>query len=235
MLTAEGNASAQLLFAGLVLLLTMFAVLHKGRYLKLYHGLKRNLAIANQARKQTRNFENAQGKMRQSGSFDKWWKTLCSMSDNMCFKSLFLLHRVNGLYLNTCQWNTLKQDTNNSRVVELNIPLDCDDTKEFMLKACIYVDDYLELSGHQVKLLTRFIDEFPLPQSQLAVKTSDKPQMQQNSNLKNESFLNADNNDSEADPAKADFSIKTIKEHKTITNPLGTLSSSLRYIFKHHS
>jgi UDP-GlcNAc:undecaprenyl-phosphate GlcNAc-1-phosphate transferase len=57
MLTTEGNASAQLLFAGFISLFTMFAVLHKGRYQRLYHGFKRNLSVAHQVKKQARKFE----------------------------------------------------------------------------------------------------------------------------------------------------------------------------------
>jgi len=234
MLTAESKISAQLLFAGLILLFTMFACLQKGRYLKLYRGLKRNLAIAHQARKQTRNFEIAQDKMRQSQSFDAWWQVLCAMGENLCFKSLSLLSRDNGRFVSNCQWNALKKCTNNSRIVEINLPLRSYDNKEFLLRACIYTDGYLESSGHQVKLLTRLIDEFPLPKSQLTGKASDKLEFQQNSNIEDESYFK-DIDKSEVDSSKANFTIETTKGHKSTTNALGTPSSSLRYIFKQNT
>lgn len=234
MLTAEGNASMQLMFAGLVVLFTMFAILQKGRYQRLYNGLKRNLTIAHHAKKQTRNFEIAQDKMRQSRSFDSWWQVLCAMGQNMHFKSLSLLNRDNGRFLCTKQWNCLKHNANDSGSIELNLPIQSNERKEYLLRACIYIDDYLELSGHQAKLLTRLIDEFPLPKSPLAIETSDKLQIQRNVNLDNELSINNSDNDGEQDSKKVDFSIKTIKGHKSITSSLRTLSSNLRYIFKQH-
>ena len=164
MLTAEGDVSVQFMVAGLVLLLTMFACLQKGRYLKIFKGFRRNLAIAKKAKKQTHSFEVAQVKMNEIVSFDSWWNTLCTMGDNMSFKSIALLHRDNDQYINIRQWNTKSNDMNlKNKTVELNMPLESFKNVEHILRVQIFTEDYLELSGNQVRLLTRLIDEFPPP------------------------------------------------------------------------
>ncbi len=166
MLRADGKWSVGLLVGGIALLFTMFACLHRGRYHRLFRGLKHNLAVASAARAQKHSFENAQVQMRESTSFPAWWQTLCAMGEEMRFQSLGLWHRDNGTYVNTCAWNAPQKDSMNGRTVRLSLPLTSNGSPEGELRACICAHDYLELSGRQAMLLTRLIDEFPLPQPQ---------------------------------------------------------------------
>jgi exopolysaccharide biosynthesis WecB/TagA/CpsF family protein len=164
MLRADGQWSMGLLVGAIALLCTMFACLHRGRYYRLFKGLKRNLAVARQAKAQKRSFENAQVQMSDSRSFHAWWQTLCTMGEQMHFRSLGLSERENGQYVNTCGWNAPQKDSRDGRTVKFSVPLQSNGGPECELRACICVDDYLELSARQAMLLSRLVDEFPLPQ-----------------------------------------------------------------------
>ncbi len=225
MLTSEGSVSFELLTAGIVLLLSIFAVLQKGRYRKLFAGLKRNLAIARQVKIQARSFETAQIKMYDTISFDNWWEILCNMGESMGFQSLSLLNRDNGQYQSSCQWSSLRKKTGKNRAVEINLPLEPDDNRECILRARIYVEDYLELSGHQVKLLARLIDEFPLPEDCGYVD-----------NVPSDLSLGAEDSPSSIKKHGQDVRDKTShgRSHKSFTDSFRNVSSGLRYIFKHH-
>jgi UDP-GlcNAc:undecaprenyl-phosphate/decaprenyl-phosphate GlcNAc-1-phosphate transferase len=235
MLRAEGDWSVRFLVAGIALLFSMFACLGKGRYLKLYRGLKRNLAIARNAKKQTSSFELAEVKMHESLSFSDWWQTLCSMGENMHFKSLSLLHRDNGQYLDTCVWNSEKEETQKSRTVELSLPIYSSDSKDCRLKASIYVEDYLELSGHQAKLLTRLIDEFPLPQDQIETQATDNLLIKNiDSQPINETNPDTYKNEIDTDAAKTGLSAHSFAGHKYLRGSIKSVSSGLRNIIKQY-
>jgi UDP-GlcNAc:undecaprenyl-phosphate GlcNAc-1-phosphate transferase len=178
MLRASGKWSVTLLVGGLVLMFSMFACLRSGRGPKLFKGLKRNLAVAHQAKAHVHSFESAQVQMRESASLPAWWQTLCAMGENMRFQSLSLWHRDNGQYINTYAWNAPQKESGNGRTVKLSLPLDSNGGRECELRACICADDYLELSGRQAMLLTRLVDEFPLPEHQPEAPAIDQPPTQ---------------------------------------------------------
>jgi len=175
MLRTDDKWSVGLLVGTIALLFTMFACLHRGRYSKLFKGLKRNLAVARQARAQKRSFENAQVQMRESGSFPVWWRTLCAMGGRMGFQSVGLWRRDNGRYINTCVWNAPPRGSQNGRTLKLSLPLESNGGPKCELRVCICADDYLEPSGRQAMLLTRLIDEFPLPQRPPETNASEQP------------------------------------------------------------
>jgi hypothetical protein len=214
--------SFELLIIGIVLLLSIFAVLQKGRYQKLFNGLKRNFAIARQVKKQALNFELAQVKMYDTISFDGWWQILCNMGENMGFQSLTLLNHENGMYKSAFNWNTLGEKTGKHRAVEINLPLEPESGGEFILRAHIYVEDYLELSGHQVKLLTRLIDEFPLPCDRRCAEGVPPSSITMRGQDARDTTINESQVTSHG------------RSLKSFTDSFRNISSSLHSIFKHH-
>ena len=187
MLRADGRWSMGLLVGGIVLLFSMFACLHRGRYCRLFKSLKRNLAVACQTRAQKHSFENAQLQMRDSGSFPAWWQAMCRIGEEMRFQSVGLWHRENGQYINTCMWAAPQEKSTTGRTVKLSLPLEPNGGPECELRVCISADDYLELSGRQAMLLTRLVDEFPLPQRQPEAPATGKlPIQDRDSRLKDE-------------------------------------------------
>jgi exopolysaccharide biosynthesis WecB/TagA/CpsF family protein len=175
MLGADGKWSVGLLAGGIALLFSMFACLQKGRYQRLFRGLKHNLAVARQARAQMHCFEIAQVQMRESTSFAAWWQTLCAMGEHMRFQSLSLWHPDNGQYVSACAWSAPEEQTRSDGIMRLSLPLKANGGPESELRASICSRDYLELSGRSAMFLTRLIDEFPPPEQRQGVQTPDRP------------------------------------------------------------
>ena len=181
--------------------------------------------------------------MRESRTFESWWQILCSMGQSMRFKSLILLHDNNGRNFNS-QWNSTEKYENRGRTIELKIPLGLSDKSGFILRACIYVDDYLELSGHQVKLLTRLMDEFPMPHSHALTGgehaqvqgTCGEPAAQEtvSSHPKEETELTAAERDEDSDFAGSPASDGTLAGHEFLSDSLKIISLGLKHIFRQH-
>jgi len=176
MLRADGRSSVGILAGGLLLLFSACACLHSGRLGKLINGLKLNLAVARRAKAQKHSFEDAQVRMRESRSFSAWWQTLCDMGDEMRFHSLGLWHRDNGHDVNVCMWTAPEAESvTGSRAVKVSLPLKSNGSPQCELRACIWADGYLELSGRQTMMLTRLIDEFPPPEYQPEAPATGEP------------------------------------------------------------
>jgi len=174
MLTAESGWSVGLLASGLLLLFSMFACLHGRRYRGILMAIKRNWTLVRKARTERHNFENAQMRMRESGSFRAWWEAVCIMCKKMRFQSIGLWNHHNGHYVNTCAWNAPEEIFTTDKTVKLILPLHGNGAAEWEIRARIWVDGYLELSGRQAMLLARLMDEFPPPESQEETEALDQ-------------------------------------------------------------
>lgn len=165
-LTTDSRWSAGLLTGGVLLLFSMFACLHGGRYRKMLKALKRNWALAYEARKENRNFESAQLRMRESRSLSAWWDTVCLMGKQMRFQSLELWNLQNGAYENTFVWNAPEAQLTEADTTQLSLPLNRNGTIQWQLRVSICADNCLELSGRKAMLLARLMDEFPPPEQE---------------------------------------------------------------------
>ena len=165
-LTAKGGWSFVLLACGLLLMLFMFACLHCNRFREILKALKHNRAIASKVKAEKRIFETAQVKMRESGSFGAWWDTLCAMAEEMHFQSIGMWNHRNDRYVRECLWNESEPEEKSitGRTIELRLPLNGNESADFEVRAHIPTNGYLELSGRQVMLLSRLMDEFPPPE-----------------------------------------------------------------------
>jgi len=174
MLTTDGKWSIGLLVGGLLFLISIFACLHGRRYRGILIVLKRNWAIAREARTEKRNFESAQLRMRESRSFQAWWEAVCAMAKKMHFQSIGLWKRSNGHYVNTCAWDTPEDIFTTDKTMKLILPLNGNGTAEWEIRARIWANGYLELTGRQAMLLGRLMDEFPPPESQEETEALDQ-------------------------------------------------------------
>ena len=173
-LTAKGGWPFVLLACGLIFLLSMFACLHSSRFRKILKALKRNWAIAREVKDERRIFEIAQVKMRESGSFDAWWDTLCTMGKEMRFRSIELWNRRDDRYVNICSWNAPEGKSMTGRTINLRLPLNGNGAAEYEIRVCILADGNLEPGGRQAMLLGRLMDEFPPPEQVQEAKTDDQ-------------------------------------------------------------
>jgi len=164
MLTAKDGWSIGLLLMGMLLLFSMFIYLHGKRFQEVLMALKRNWAIICKARTERRYFENVQLRMRESRSFHAWWKTVCIMAEQMHFQNIGLWNRRNDHYELTCGWNAPGVMFTTEKTMKLTFPLRGNEQEEWEIRARVWIDGYLELSGRQAMLLARLMDEFPPPE-----------------------------------------------------------------------
>jgi N-acetylglucosaminyldiphosphoundecaprenol N-acetyl-beta-D-mannosaminyltransferase len=174
MVTGDGSHSVELLAGGLLFLITVFACLHGGRFSRIMEALKRNWAIACQARTEKRSFEEAELRMRESVSFRTWWETLCDMGREMRFESIGLWDCRNGGHESVREWRASQQRFPAGRSVKLSLPISANGEQEWEVKASIWADGYLEVGGRQGMLLSRLMDEFPPPDHRAEAGTSDR-------------------------------------------------------------
>jgi len=163
MLTTRGKWTEEILVGGLLLMFSMFAVLHSGRLRKILKALRYNWNMANEARKETRIFENASVKMHESVSFPAWWDTVCEMCKEMHFHDIGVWNLHNGQYINTSVWKE-PEDNCTHKSAKFILPLDGNGTVKWEIRANICADGYLERSGRQAMLLARLIGNFPPPE-----------------------------------------------------------------------
>jgi hypothetical protein len=163
MLTAEDGRALGLLAVGLILSFSMFACARRSSPFEILMALKHNLALAREARAVRRNFEDAEVRMRDVRSLPAWWETVRDMSRQMHFQSIGLWNSREGHYVSNCVWNAPEGKFTSGRAAELTLPLHGRGAAEWEIRARIWADGYLELSGRQAMLLARLIDEFPPP------------------------------------------------------------------------
>jgi hypothetical protein len=134
--------------------------------------LKHNWALARDARAVRRSFEDAEMRMRDAGSFRAWWETVRDMGKQMHFQSIALWDRRIGHYVSNCVWNAPEGRFASGRTAELTLPLHGSGADQWEIRAHIWADGYLELSGRQAMLLARLMDEFPPPEQQQEAEAS---------------------------------------------------------------
>jgi len=167
----DGTHSIGLTAGGLLFLFSVFACLHGGRFSKILEALKRNWDIAREARAEKRSFEKAQLRMRECASFGEWWQIVCNMVKEMNFQSIGLWDCPSCTYVNEYQWRATESKFPDGRLLQLQLPLRGNGNGEWELRASVWANGYLEISGRQSMLLSRLIDEFPPPKRDQEVGT----------------------------------------------------------------
>ncbi len=164
MVTAESGLSVAFLALGLLLLLVLFAFTQGKRCCEMVVTLRRNRAIAYETRSGKRSFEWAQVRMQNATSLDEWWKVLCEMGEQMHFQNLAVWERREADYVRRLVWNAPDDKFVGCRRIALALPLPQDGAVVRELRACVWVNGFLEIGGQQATLLARLIDEFPPPE-----------------------------------------------------------------------
>lgn len=163
-LTAQSRRAAVLVAGGVLLVLVVFACLHSARPRGLLTILTHNWLLAREARTENHSFENAQVRMRDAKSFPAWWEALCDMGEQMHFQCIEIWNRRNGSYVNTCAWTAPQGKFPTGKSACLNLPVHGKEAADCEIRAQIWVNGCLELSGRQGMLLARLMDEFPPPE-----------------------------------------------------------------------
>ncbi|MEJ2705961.1 MAG: WecB/TagA/CpsF family glycosyltransferase, partial [Sedimentisphaerales bacterium] len=174
MMTVEGGWSVALFGIGLLVLVAMLGCLHGGRLHDIILALKRNRTIVQESKTAKHGFEDAETRMRNARSFGVWWQTLSEMAQQMNFQSLGIWNHHRDHYVLTRAWSMPEGLFAAGKTMKLTLPLHKNGTIEWELRARIWINDFLELSGHQAMLLARLMDEFPPPEPQRETESLDR-------------------------------------------------------------
>ena len=175
MLTAEDGWALSLFAIGILLLLVVFGGLHGGRFYEIIMALKRNRSIVQETKTARHDFEIAELTMRNATTFRAWWETLSEMARQMHFESLGIWHCRDNRYVMTQAWGTPESLFAAGKTMKLTLPFHRNGATEWEIRARIWINDFLESSGHRIMLLARLMDEFPPPVPEQGTELLDQP------------------------------------------------------------
>ncbi len=125
--------------------------------------LRRNMAIARDAKEERRTFEHLQLSIRRAKSFGEWWQAICLAAEKMDFTRISLgLTKRNGT-LETLVWQSNDAEGTRTKVLQMNVPV-CDRRSEsgVELEVKVRINGSLESAGRRAALFTRLMDEYSL-------------------------------------------------------------------------
>jgi len=158
------DASLLILFAASVVLILAFRAAGAIRLREALNALRRSLANARAIRKEQRAFENVQLKLREAGSFDDWWASLCSMGESMGFERITISARGEQGEWGILVWQGSKEALRLGDVWTFRIPASGSQKgEEPTLEISGSVGQSLEVSGRRLSLFGRLLDENGLP------------------------------------------------------------------------
>jgi UDP-N-acetylmuramyl pentapeptide phosphotransferase/UDP-N-acetylglucosamine-1-phosphate transferase len=171
----ENNLANGLLLGLVAFLFSLLAYLQGGRLGKILSGIKRNWAMARQVTAEKHIFEHAQLQMRQVGSLDQWWATVCETAGKMNFQGIELWKRRNGDCTAVRSLNLRPALTGSEQTVQVYLPLGGNGQPEWEMRVFMKADANLEQCGRQTALLGRLIDEFVPHTEEQAARVADRP------------------------------------------------------------
>lgn len=159
MVTRDVRAIFVFGFAALMLL-AVFRAVGAVRLRDSIKALQRNIALSRQAHGEKRQFENAQLRMRETGSFDDWWKEVCATAKQMDFEWLALSRKsgADGSYEPVWRWRD--QSSSPRGLVTMRIPLGPDVRGRWtQVEVGVRINGSLESAGHRATLFGRLLEE----------------------------------------------------------------------------
>jgi UDP-GlcNAc:undecaprenyl-phosphate GlcNAc-1-phosphate transferase len=147
-----------------LLLMLMFWIVGAVRLRETITALQRNLAIARQAREHKREFEHAQLRIREAGSFDEWWQSVCAAAEQLGFVWLAMnLPSRNGSS-ETLVWRRSDYEPLRHKTITMTVPIPQRRSGPLLqLELAVQVNGSLESAGHRATLFTRLIEQHSLP------------------------------------------------------------------------
>ena len=153
-----------LVFACVVLLVVLvFRIVGSVSLRETIASIQRNLAIARVAHAQKREFENAELRLRQAGSFDDWWQAVCAAAGEIQFVSLSLSLTNRDGTSRELVWRRPAPEPASHAVVAATVPVRHrrpGPPLEALISAP--VNGSLESAGHQVALFGRLLDQYSI-------------------------------------------------------------------------
>lgn len=160
MVTRDVGAIA--VFAGVSLLLVLaFRVAGAVRLRKSISVLQRNLTVARETKRERREFEDAQLRIREATSFDVWWSAVCKLAEEMEFVWVALSVQNGDGGKQACVWRRDGREVPRAqRLMTMTVPVgESQPGVSMSIELAIDDSDSLETIGRRATLFGRLLDE----------------------------------------------------------------------------
>ena len=160
LMVTRGAATIVVFCCVCVLLVLLFRVVGSVRLSESVGRLRRNFAIAREAKEQQKVFEHAQLRIREAHDFDNWWLAVCAAAQDMGLSRLMLKRIDGGGPGSEILWRN-SVELSRRRIISTTVPIILGDDAQPPLQAevDVPVDVSLEAAALRVKLFSRLIDE----------------------------------------------------------------------------
>jgi len=159
------DAGTMVVFACVLLLLVlMFRAVGSVRLREALAAVRRNLAIAREAKEARHEFEDAELRLREAGSFDTWWQAVCAAANDMGFTRLAVSLANRDGVREDLTWHRDGRDPAPVQTVQMTVPIRDRRAGRPPLQAKVEapVNGSLEAAGRRVALFGRLMDEHSL-------------------------------------------------------------------------
>jgi len=161
MMITNDTGTLVVIVAVTVLLALLFRAVGAVRLRDSLAAIRRNLDRAHQAKAYRHDFEEAQLRLREAGSFADWWRGVCGAADRLEFKrlSLRLVNRRGDAH--KLRWSNSNESLlSGGETLRLYVPVkDRRSGSPVVLKADVYVNGSLESASRRSALFGRLMEE----------------------------------------------------------------------------
>lgn len=161
MLVIRQAGTIALLAGVLVLLLLLFHFAGAARLKETLAALRRNSAIARQAKEERHCFEDAQLRLREAKSTEGLWQAACDIAETMGFERLAFSENLDDKTTRTSVWRRSSKQLSPREVITVSIPVrNGSPEASIWIEAGLRVDGSMETVGRRVMLFGRLVDEW---------------------------------------------------------------------------
>ena len=147
----------------LLLLVMVFRAVGSVRLRETIAALRRNLAIARDAKEARHEFEGAELLLREAGSFDTWWQAVCAAADQLELARLSLPLTNRDGAMRTLIWRRSGPAPGPHETVRMSVPVrDRRTGPPLRAELDVLLNGSLEAAGRRGTLFARLIDEHSL-------------------------------------------------------------------------
>jgi UDP-GlcNAc:undecaprenyl-phosphate GlcNAc-1-phosphate transferase len=159
MVTRNGD-SLVVLFCVLLLLVLVFHVVGSVRLKEAIAGLRKKHQLAQQLRRETRSFEEAQLYFRSAHTSGLWWAAVGEAAKRMDFAWVSVKTTKKDGSIDTQVWRTAGSEPDLSKLVIMTIPFNDNGSEaQHEFEIAISVNGSYESAGRRATLFSRLIDE----------------------------------------------------------------------------
>lgn len=147
----------------LLLLLLLFRAVGAVRLREAFAAIRRNAAVAREAKHDRGDFEQAQLLLREAHLFDAWWRAVCLAAGQLAFSRLSLPVINRDGTARTLLWRHPRPELGRDETLRMSLPIpDRRSGPPLRLEIDVSVDGSVESGGRRAALFSRLLDEHSL-------------------------------------------------------------------------